>query len=142
MLQLVYASAATKPFSDDALTTLLTKARARNTFYSVTGMLLYHSGSFLQVLEGPEASVDLILSSIARDPRHKNTKILFRQTTREREFQDWAMGFVDTSSTATKATGMVDYYRTLPKLTVASTDAKKYLRFFQDGLCRQLATTR
>ncbi len=124
MVQLIYASAATRPFSAPQLNTLLEKARARNSLFSVTGMLLYHSGSFL------------ILASIRRDPRHTNTKILSRQSSTRREFDQWAMGFVDTSQLE-RTPGLVDYHRTLPKLTIGSSDAKRYLRFFQDGLCRQ-----
>ena len=139
MVQLIYASAATRPFSAPQLNTLLEKARARNSLFSVTGMLLYHSGSFLQVLEGPEDNVELILASIRRDPRHTNTKILSRQSSMRREFDQWAMGFVDTSQLE-RTPGLVDYHRTLRKLTIGSSEAKRYLRFFQDGLCRQTAS--
>jgi hypothetical protein len=57
VLQLVYASAAAVPFTIAQLESLLTKARRKNSLCDVTGMLLYHEGSFFQVLEGPEAAV-------------------------------------------------------------------------------------
>lgn len=66
MLQFIYASAASATFSPEDLRMLLAKARSRNTLYSVTGMLLYHNGSFLQVLEGPPTSVGIIFDSIQR----------------------------------------------------------------------------
>ena len=136
MIQFVYASAASVPFTPDLLTRLLQKARVRNSLYGVTGMLLYDAGSFLQVLEGPEAGVDLIFDSIKRDARHRNARILSRQSIDRPEFNDWAMGFADTSLWPAKLPGMVDYHRVLPKLTSGSTDAKRFLRFFQEGLCR------
>ncbi len=137
MIQLVYASAATRPFSDNALTGLLDKARTRNRFYEVTGILLYDNGSFLQVLEGPQSSVDLIFTSIERDARHTGNKVLVRQELPRREFGEWAMSFANTGLASQKLDGLVDYHRALPQLSRAATEAKRYLRFFQQGLCRQ-----
>ncbi len=130
MIQLIYASAATAPFTPQALKLLLTKARARNTMYGVSGMLLYNSGSFLQVLEGPQEGVDRILASILKDPRHTTARTLSRATIQAREFQAWSMGFVDTSNTITQPAGHVDYHRALPTLTNSAGRARKYLRFF------------
>lgn len=138
MLQLIYASAAMRPFQKSELERLLSHARIRNSSVGVTGMLLYHLGSFLQVLEGPEETVVRIFASIQRDPRHMNSKVLARKSIARGEFTEWAMGFENTSDGRVKMPGAVDYYRDLPKLTIGSTDARKYLRFFQEGLCRQI----
>lgn len=135
MLQLVYASAASAPFTSEALQVLLAKARLRKSVYSVTGMLLYHSGSFPQILEGPETGVELIYASIQRDARHSNPKILHRKTAPRREFEDWSMGFIDASRWQL-APGMIDYRR-VPEVATASTAAQRYLRLFHQGLCRQ-----
>ena len=137
VIQLIYASAATRPFSGVELNALLERARARNSLFQVTGMLLYHSGSFLQVIEGPESGIEVIYRSISRDPRHVNPKVLSRQTAVRREFEGWSMGFSDTSQTLRHPAGFVDYHRTLPTLADASSRAGKFLRFFQQGLCRQ-----
>lgn len=136
MLQLVYASAATAPFSPRDLELLLSRARLRNGLYQVTGLLLYHSGSFLQILEGPEAGVDTIYGHIVRDRRHTAARILNRQQVARREFEGWSMGFANTSDSLYKPSGFVDYHRELPSLSDASTRAAQYLRFFQQGLCR------
>ena len=137
MLQLIYASAAAEPFSPAALEKLLAVARSRNNLFAITGMLLYHSGSFLQVLEGPESGIDMIYRSIDRDPRHVARKVLVRQQIARREFEGWSMGFADTSKALTRPAGFVDYHRSLPGLSDAPTKAGQYLRFFQQGLCRQ-----
>jgi hypothetical protein len=137
VIQLVYASAATRPFSPDDLEVLLEKSRARNRFYDVTGILLYHNGSFLQVLEGPELGVGTIFASIERDPRHRHSKVLVRQSLERPEFGDWAMSFTNTSLVLQRPSGLVDYHRTLPAMVSGATEAKRYLRFFQQGLCRQ-----
>ena len=140
MIQLVYASAATRPFTPEALKALLAKARVRNQMFGVTGMLLYHTGSFLQVLEGPENGVDRILASILKDPRHSTARTLSRLTVGRREFEAWSMGFVDTSSALTQPVGHVDYHRALPALSHASSKARSFLRYFQDGLYRESHT--
>jgi hypothetical protein len=137
VIQLIYASAATKPFTTPELDKLLERARLRNDLYSVTGMLLYHSGSFLQILEGPETNVDIIYEFIGRDPRHLNPKILLRQTIDRRDFSGWSMGFAETTNAFRRPAGFVHYYRTLPTLTDAPSRAAQYLRFFQAGLCRE-----
>ncbi len=58
LIQFIYASAASSPFTSEALRTLLAKSRSRNSLYGVSGVLLYYDGSILQVLEGPEDTVD------------------------------------------------------------------------------------
>jgi hypothetical protein len=137
MIQLIYASAAAKQFTAPELDRLLERARLRNDLYSVTGMLLYHSGSFLQVVEGPESGIDIIYYSISKYPRHLKPKILLRQTISRRDFSDWSMGFAETTNAFRRPAGFVDYYRTLPTLTDAPSRAAQYLRFFQAGLCRE-----
>ena len=137
MIQMIYASAAAQPFPPESLRVLLSKARVRNALYGVSGMLLYHSGSFLQVVEGPEEHVDRIIDSVFRDPRHVNTRTLSRQSIASREFEAWSMGFVDTTLVLTQPTGHVDYHRALPSLTDTGTRARQFLRFFQEGLYRQ-----
>ena len=137
MLQLIYSSAAAIPFTAADLNHLLERARTRNSLFNVTGMLLYHSGSFLQVIEGPELGIDTIYRSIARDPRHVGHRILMRQEITRREFQGWSMGFADTSRH--HPPGFIDYHRDLPTLSDSSTRAAQFHRFFQQGLCRQTA---
>ncbi|MEM9615043.1 MAG: BLUF domain-containing protein [Actinomycetota bacterium] len=93
IFQLGYASAATVEFSADDLLELLAKARINNSKLGVTGMLLYHEGSFIQVLEGEQSAVEKLYNHIAKDTRHAETMLLFRGMTTERAFDQWTMGF-------------------------------------------------
>ena len=70
MLQVIYASAATRLLNKDELRSLLTVARRNNTELGVSGMLLHDAGSFLQVLEGPPEAVTMLMARIESDPRH------------------------------------------------------------------------
>ena len=94
MHQIIYMSAATEPFSDDALAELLDVARTRNAEKNISGMLLYHEGSFIQVLEGPERAVTQTYQIVSKDPRHSDVQVLFQGEIEERSFGEWSMGYV------------------------------------------------
>jgi hypothetical protein len=48
-------------------------------------------GEFLQVIEGPKASIDLLVGLLERDPRHTAMHVLERRVVAERAFGDWEM---------------------------------------------------
>jgi hypothetical protein len=102
VFQLGYASAATEPFSQEELEELLAKARTKNSALNVTGMLLYHEGSFIQILEGPQQVVQSLYAKIAEDPRHTNAMLLFKFEAPERSFDRWTMGFHQLEKSAAK----------------------------------------
>lgn len=90
---LVYVSSAVKELSAAEISHLLLRARERNMQYSVTGVLLYIGGNFMQCLEGPSASLDTIYGIIQSDPAHTGLIELIREPITEREFGSWSMGF-------------------------------------------------
>jgi hypothetical protein len=137
MLQVVYASAATKPFTRGDLVELLKVARSRNMVADISGMLLYHSGSFLQVLEGPEKDVEELYARILRDPRHNKCVLVLRESIQKKEFENWSMGFVDTTKVGERIEGFVDYATQLKTMTLDKTGARKILSRFQSGEWRR-----
>ena len=113
MFHIVYASSASQLFAKSDLQALLQKARKNNTELSVTGMLLYKDGNFLQALEGDQEVVIKLLETIGRDPRHKGVLTLLRGTTEQRLFPDWSMGFRDLADeSAGKTPGYTDFMNT------------------------------
>jgi hypothetical protein len=139
MLQLVYTSAATRRFDEAALATLLERARARNHALGITGMLLHHQGTFLQVLEGPEAAVEALYAKIGADPRHKNAMVLQRRTIEERDFGDWEMGFV-AGARLKRLPGFSDFLATGGGLATLSAEAAQVTRIlsqFRQGRWRR-----
>jgi hypothetical protein len=102
MMELIYSSAQCQPFSPRQLTELLSKSRQNNRALGVSGLLLYHRGSFLQVLEGEESVVSSLYDKIAKDTRHHQFTVVKRTTIAERTFPDWSMGFGEVSSTVAK----------------------------------------
>ena len=96
-------------------------------------MLLYHEGSFLQVIEGPDDKVEGLVEKIQKDPRITHFLLLWRDTVQNREFENWSMGFVDTSHFAEHFAGFVDYTEQLKSKTICSTKARLLLKRFQQG---------
>lgn len=95
LIQLIYASSATRLMTDEELVELLRISRQNNHPRGITGMLLYRDGNFLQVLEGEAEAVDALYNTIAQDPRHHNILLISRQAVAERSFPEWEMGFTD-----------------------------------------------
>ena len=93
MQSLIYLSAATKLFSNTDLLDILTVSRLKNTSLNITGLLIYHEGSIIQILEGDEMQLNLVFDSIKNDPRHKNIIKYGNFNIAERSFPDWSMGF-------------------------------------------------
>jgi len=111
MLSLVYASSATFPFTDGDLAVLLLNSRATNARLGLSGVLLHQDGEFMQVLEGPEDAVRARYAVIASDPRHARVTVLAEETTSERRFPDWTMGYrTVTDSFAGELPGYNDFF--------------------------------
>jgi len=93
LTSLVYMSVAVDELTDDQLVAMLREARLRNHALGVSGLLPAKGGRFMQVLEGPEWSVDDRFAAIERDPRHRDVKSLSREHIDSRRFDGWAMAF-------------------------------------------------
>lgn len=95
IFQLVYRSTATGYLTSEELLFMLERSRANNERYQITGLLLYHEGQFLQLLEGDEAAVRERYDVIAPDQRHKWVSLIMTGPNGSRDFPDWSMGFRD-----------------------------------------------
>lgn len=140
LIRLVYASAATKPFDQSELRELLQKARTNNSALGITGMLLYHKGSFFQILEGPEEEVAPLFTRIEGDPRHDRVLLLSKTEEKEPSFGAWSMGFIDVDQAVYKLPGFVKLLEAKSSFLDLQGDAKvlgKLIDGFQEGRWRQ-----
>jgi hypothetical protein len=64
----------------------------RNRAAGITGCLVADGGFFAQVLEGPDAAVRECFERIARDPRHRDVRVVWLEPIEARAFPDWSMG--------------------------------------------------
>jgi len=140
LIQLIYVSAALKLFAPAELRELLRLARIKNQRLDVTGMLLYHQGSFLQVLEGPASAVNPLLETIGEDQRHHKLMLLLRREIEARNFADWKMGFVDVAAQAQALPGFRDYFKShssFMDLMGEPQTVERVVDGFRDGQWRQ-----
>ncbi|USD66889.1 BLUF domain-containing protein [Vibrio sp. SCSIO 43136] len=96
--RLIYVSTVTEEFAHSTLDDILLVARENNSEAHVTGMLCFNRKYFLQCLEGSRDAVNNIYNKIAQDRRHTDITILSFEDISEREFVDWSMGYIPTSS--------------------------------------------
>jgi hypothetical protein len=95
LYQIMYISSVTFPVSAAQCRVIASAAADRNQSSGVTGLLLFNSKRFLQVLEGPRDAVERIYERISRDPRHCAIVKLREMQIETREFGEWGMAYDD-----------------------------------------------
>jgi len=133
---LLYNSSAAIGFSEDQLVALLKQSRENNHKLEVTGLLLYKRGDFLQILEGEEAVVQQLFAAISRDPRHHDVCELRWETSRERRFPNWSMGFknLDNNNVISQTPGYSEFMNeplTSPSYTTDPSRVQRLLHVFR-----------
>lgn len=93
MKRLVYTSKARRKMSDNDINRILSISRINNSLYDVTGMLLYRDGTFLQVLEGHDATLSQTYARIRKDRRHFECRLLMEEAIVQRAFTGWEMAY-------------------------------------------------
>ena len=81
-----------------SLSGILAVSKRNNARVGVTGALLFNSGCFAQVLEGPRTAVEATFERIQRDHRHGDVSVLQCEPVTARGFPNWSMGFVGQST--------------------------------------------
>lgn len=76
MFSLVYRSTIKLCFKDSEIRKMLEAAKSFNIENNITGCLLYHNNTFIQLLEGEESKVRSLYGKIKKDPRHHQLSVL------------------------------------------------------------------
>jgi len=95
VINIVYISKAVSPPTAADAIEQLSQFRAHNQKRSITGILLYQEGHFMQSLEGEESVVRELYARIKSDVRHTSVFTLIDQPIEKREFEEWSMAFGD-----------------------------------------------
>lgn len=98
LVRLVYASMISEAFNHEDIPSILEAAREQNRKKDVTGLLCFSRKIFLQCLEGSRTNVNETYHRILNDPRHERIVLLDYKEILEREFDEWAMGYIPESS--------------------------------------------
>ena len=91
--QIMYISSANSQMTPEQCASIASAAASRNRSENVTGLLLFNSKRFLQVLEGPREAVERTYTRICGDGRHRAVVKLRESAIDEREFGEWGMAF-------------------------------------------------
>lgn len=73
---------------------ILGASRRNNQLVGLTGALMFSSGFFGQVLEGPQQAIEATFERIQRDSRHGDVSLLEFAAVEKRSFGDWSMAYV------------------------------------------------
>lgn len=93
MYQLNYHSKAIPGLRLVDLDTILEEAIAENLARHITGCLIYHNESFVQILEGSKKDVLEVYEKIKSDKRHYNVTLIWDNNVDTRFFQEWNMAY-------------------------------------------------
>jgi hypothetical protein len=133
--QLVYVSQSTRKMSSEDLNEIQRSAKNNNQHIDVTGSLFYNGGWFLQVLEGPLETLNALYKKIEKDPRHKNSRILYNEPAKFRTFTRWSMNMTNLDNRQAdkydQLVEVIDAAKTDRKIG-ASSPAVTLLKMFKD----------
>ncbi|WP_227369640.1 BLUF domain-containing protein [Halomonas sp. M20] len=78
----------------EEISDILDASQRNNRQAEVTGALMFNTGCFAQVLEGPHDKIQDTFERIQCDPRHSHVSVLAFDRIDARLFSDWDMAFV------------------------------------------------
>lgn len=107
--ELVYQSRANTDIGPVEIEEILTVSRRNNLRSGLSGLLVYHEGDFLQVLEGPPDDVERVFDVIRNDPRHYRVNVIVDHEVSRRSFGNWEMGFREIDHHIDDEEGMSDF---------------------------------
>lgn len=91
---LLYKSFTSGDLAPKQIQDILEASRTNNERDQLTGILLYRSRTFLQLLEGDEAAISKCMARIRTDRRHYGASTILKVTSDRRIFPQWQMGFI------------------------------------------------
>lgn len=97
LVQMIYASRISTDFKTQDIESILESAHKNNAALGITGLLCFSHDSFLQSLEGSRKAVNEVYQKILNDQRHQDPILLYYKNIQQRNFVDWAMGYVSSS---------------------------------------------
>ena len=91
MLQLLYRSRAAQEISPGAVFKIIETSARKNPAREITGFLVHSRDHFLQLVEGPQASIEALLDTLRQDDRHCDLEVLVTEPIDKRCFPNWRM---------------------------------------------------
>ena len=106
---------------------ILQASRKNNAQNGITGALLFNSGCFAQVLEGPLKQVESTFERIQRDLRHAEVTVLEAGYVLQREFPEWSMAFSGADQTESATFGEFNLDQIFENPSLAAMEIREML---------------
>lgn len=97
MKAVVYISKAMPDFKLSEIISMLENAKQFNKKEDITGCILYHKKTFIQIIEGEAEKIDALYYRIKKDQRHERVTTLYDGPLEKRLFGQWSMVFYEFS---------------------------------------------
>lgn len=97
MVRLIYHSKAADSYTAERLNLFLSTIRKKNICLNVTGILLYHRGNVMQIIEGEYDTISALFERIKIDTRHTDVMKIIDYPITNRFYKDWSMSFKELS---------------------------------------------
>ena len=107
--QLIYISRPTIKITAAVLLDILKKSENKNHPHQISGLLVFHNGQFMQLMEGEKKAVRNLFETVKHDPRHTDVEIVLEVDSPERCMPAWAMGFSMSDSVDSEISNQVFY---------------------------------
>lgn len=91
--ELLFTSKAVKELTPQDLIHIHNQGARNNLKNDITGLLLYHNGEFVHLMEGEKQKVQDMCSKILLDKRHTDISLLLQDTTKRKYFENWSIAF-------------------------------------------------
>lgn len=98
LVRMVYVSTIVDRLNNGALAQIQKVAKANNDKHDLSGLLVFSSKHYLQVIEGGRKAVNQLLRNLHHDERHTDLLVLGMEQISQRSFQRWSMQFVPATS--------------------------------------------
>lgn len=110
MQRAIYVSAAVGSAGRSVLSIaqILGASDVNNRRDHLTGVLLYHRGQFLQVIEGARVDLDRLIRRLCADARHTNLRFLWNAPA-PRRFGTWPMAQASVTGAVAERLGDRDF---------------------------------
>jgi len=93
LLELIYTSLAEPKNQTKDVRDILESSERNNKASSVTGLLLFDSQRYIQILEGQAEDVETLFDVIGKDSRHHSLELLHKGKITGRSFETWRMAY-------------------------------------------------
>jgi hypothetical protein len=107
---------------------ILAKSRSNNSTRGITGALMFNSGFFAQVLEGPLDQVERTFETIQRDMRHDDISVLECGNVPHRDFPEWSMAYASGNSGESASLVDLSLAKVLEHQSTAAAEISSLLR--------------